>query len=203
MRSRFGGTMTTIVLSSVLSAGVAVVVTQVVAPQYASAKSHSKGPTLASLSKTVSSDYTATSKQLGVIESDLVALKTSVAAVSSNASAANTNASAANANASAASSAVTAITPVVHTIAERLYDTCALTSDLWSRSFPDFDGQDGTAWTESGSNELSSLATALLLPRGLGRCYALHASVDEGDPQTGGALPPDVNPDDSWTATAP
>jgi hypothetical protein len=189
MRSRFGGTMTTVVLSSVLSASVAVVVTQVVAPQYASAKSHSKSPTLTSLSKAISSDYSATNKQLGVIESDLASLKTSVAAVSSNASAANTNAN-------AASSAVTAITPVVHTIAERLYDTCALTSSIWARSYPDLEGQSAAFTINAADDVLSALLD-------VNRCYAADAQYDTSDPEGGGDLLSTDNPDDSWTAKAP
>jgi hypothetical protein len=190
MRSRFGGTMATIVLSSVLSASVAVVVTQVVAPQYASAKgkTHSKEPTLASLSKTLSSDYKATQAQLSVIESDLAGLKTSVGAVSSNASAANTNASAAD-------SAVSAITPVVHTIAERLYDTCALTSDLWGRSFPDADGQTGGSWTETIEDQTGD---EFVLAEDLGRCY--KADSEENGGQAGGILPAGAEPDDAWDA---
>jgi hypothetical protein len=201
MRARFSGTIATIVLSSVVSASVAVVVTQVVAPQYASAKgkTHSKGPTLASLAKSISSDYKATNTQLGMIESDLAGLKTSVAAVSSNASAANTNASAANANASAASSAVTAITPVVHTIAERLYDTCALTSSLWARSFPDPEGENGAAaWTTSVGFEIEGSPLA-----DVKRCYADAALVNESYPYEGGILTAAFDPDDSWTATGP
>jgi hypothetical protein len=189
MKSRFGATIATIVLSSVLSASVAVVVTQVVAPQYASAKSHSNGPTLASLSKTIGSDYKATNKQLGAIESDLSALKTSVAAVSSNASAADTNAN-------AASSAVTAITPVVHTIAERLYDTCALTSSIWARSYPDLEGQSAAFTVNSADDVLAALLD-------VDRCYASGAEYNTSTPQDGGDLIDADNPDASWTATAP
>ena len=50
---------------------------------------------------------------------------------------------------------MTAITPVVHTIAERLYDTCALTSDLWGRSFPDNYGQSGHAWAQTATEATS------------------------------------------------
>ncbi len=116
------------------------------APQYASAKSHSKALTLASLANSISSDYKATNKQLGVIE--------------------------------------------------RLYDTCALTSSLWARSFSDIEEQ-ATAWTAKAENQ--GLAVAI----DLSRCYASGADYDGTTPADWGVLFPGVNPDDSWTATAP
>jgi hypothetical protein len=196
MRARFSGTMLAIVLSSAISASVAVVVTQMAAPQYANANStathRSKGPTLTSVDKTVVADFKATDATLSSIEGQLNALKSSVAAVSTNVAAVSTTAAAANAG-------LSTITPVVHTIAERLYNTCALTSSMWARSFPDPEGATGTAaWTTSIGYETEG--SPLL---DVERCYSAGALANESNPDDGGILNAAFDADDSWTAKGP
>jgi hypothetical protein len=151
------------------------------------AQAHPKHPppvTLASLQKLMIAENKATQAQLASLFSQLTNLRSQVSAVESKAT---------NGDAQLA-----AITPIVQSITQRLYDTCALTSDLWSRSFPDFTGQNGQAWTQTGAAQTSS---SVLQEEDILRCYSAAASANGGGIH--GILPSNARVDDTYTATPP
>jgi hypothetical protein len=79
---------------------------------------------------------------------------------------------------------------IVQSSAERLYDTCALTSDLWFRSFP---LGNAPAWTGDQAEEQTNQIDENV---DLERCYQSGAQASAF-----GVLPPAAAPDDLYDST--
>jgi hypothetical protein len=230
MGIRFEGTLTAVVVSAVVSSGVAVAATEALSPAYAGAAPTASVAaarvSLSSVDKLVAKDNTgtqkelsgltklvkgdATSSQVSTVRTDLDAFKSATAFQLAGLNAAvggvgtqligvgtqlSGDTSSLQGAIGAANSTLSALSPVIKSSAERLYDTCALTSSLWQRSFPNEDG--GTsAFTTSLHDEALSNGDAILARD---RCYSAPAVVTGSE--FGGIIPSGSNPDDLYTAT--
>jgi outer membrane murein-binding lipoprotein Lpp len=222
MRWNARGPLVPIVVSAVVSAGVAVVVTEVVAPPSAGAAAgvaaRAKKPavSLATLNKTVTKDFgelqtlarqsatatgvAAVQAQLTQEASKLATLNATVAALQAGVSTATSDAGQAQTLAASANAQLTALTPIVKSTAERVYDTCGLTSDLWQRSFPSQSGNGATAWTQTVSSEAND--GNVFNAEALGRCYSTDANAMESIIGAG-IIPQGFSVDDAFTAPVP
>jgi hypothetical protein len=211
MRPKSNSLLVPVLVSPVVSAAVAVAGIEVIAPSLAraapGAQTARASITLSAVDKLVAKDYNATNRKLGSLQSmietntsQLRTLITSVASLQDAVSAARTSASQAQTVAGQANGQLTTLMPIVKGTAERLYDTCVLTSSLWQRSFPGIDANvSGTTWTADLGNEAGGNSTAGI--NGLDRCYS--ASASQNGLFSGGMLPAFAQPDDAYTATPP
>jgi hypothetical protein len=223
MRWSAPGSLVPIIVSAAVSASVAVVVTEVVTPPsagaVAGAAARAKKPavSLATINRTVTKDFgalqalvrqsataagvTALEGQLTKQQTDLNELSATLSSVQAGLSTATSDAGQAQTLAASASAQLTTLTPIVKSTAERVYDTCGLTSDLWQRSFP---GQSGntasTTWTQTVASEANTLNVFDI--EALGRCYATDAPAS-GSIIGGGIIPSGFSVDDVFTAPVP
>lgn len=210
MRLRANTLLVAVFVSSVVSAAVAVAATEVFAPAYAGAAPAAQAArapvTLAGVEKLVSKGYNATNRKLGSLQSlieanagQLKTLLTTVGNLQSAVNAARTSASQAQSVAGQANGQLATLTPIINATAERLYDTCVLTSSLWQRSFPGIDGNSATSWTATIANETGGSEAAGF--DALDRCYSAQASQD--GTAVGGMLPSFARPGDAYSVTPP
>jgi hypothetical protein len=213
-----------VVVSAVVSASVAVVATEIIAPAYSSANSgavivpDARALSLSSVNKTIGSDFHSTDSQISslqkLLQTNTTALQSEISGVASNVTTLKGNATTLQANLSALQtslggvaanasqtqtevarddSTLTTLTPIVTGITQRLYDTCALTSDLWQRSFAN--GGDA-AWVAAagGLTEAEGVEA-------LERCYSEDAGYN--GTLLAGILPSNAKTSDPFAGSAP
>ena len=137
---------------------------------------------------------------LSALQGSLSSVQSSLTSLQSGVTSATSDAAQAQTASSQATQQLTTLTPIVKSTAERLYDTCALTSDIWQRSFPNVSGNGATAWTQSAASE--TVESQFYPVNAVARCYATDADLAAGV-IAGGVLLPGVSPDDVFTAPVP